>query len=325
MILKTVDETIVKSGIGVVVGRFQVAALTEGHISLLNSVQERHEKLIIVVGLAPIKATKNNPLDFETRRRMLAAAYPQAAILYLEDHPDDAVWSRTLNRNIENSVPPQSAVVLYGSRDSFQSHYTGKYLTKELLQESFTSGTKERERLSFLTQDNEAFRQGVIWATQQRFPTAYQAVDAAIIDVTTRRLLMGKKKIDGDRWRFVGGFVEPHKGKAGEDYLEQTVKREVVEETGLEVGEPTYVCSMVIDDWRYRGEVDSITTVLFECPFVFGRPEPADDIDELKWFDVKTIEDQLDNLIVVGHQPLMRKYLKYREVNKRKVSKNLHI
>lgn len=325
MILKTVDETIIKSGIGVVVGRFQVAALTEGHKSLLNSVKERHEKLIIVVGLAPFKATKNNPLDYETRRRMLATEYPDATILYIEDNPDDGVWSKNLTRNIENATPPGANVVLYGSRDSFQTHYNGKFPTKELLQESFTSGTKERERLSYVTQDNEAFRQGVIWATQQRFPTAYQAVDAAIIDVAAKRLLLGKKKIDGDCWRFVGGFVEPYKGKVGEDYLEQTVKREVNEETGLEVTDPIYVCSMVIDDWRYRNEVDSITTVLFECDFMFGRPEPADDIDELRWFDLKVIKEEFKRIIVKGHQPLMARYLKYLESSKKKVSKSSNI
>lgn len=317
MILKTADETITKSGIGVVVGRFQVATLTEGHKSLLNSVKERHEKLIIVVGLAPIKATKNNPLDYETRRRMLAAEYPDASILYLEDNPDDHVWSKNLTRLIDNSIPPKASVTLYGSRDSFQSHYDGPYSTKELLQEVFTSGTKERERLSFVTQDNEAFRQGVIWATQQRFPVAYQAVDAAIYDPATKRILLGKKKIDGERYRFIGGFVDPHKGRTvGEDYLEQTARREVSEETGLETEGFTYICSMTVDDWRYRGEVDSITTVLYECIFVFGRPEPDDDIDGLKWFEVKDLKANYKDIMVKGHEPLMARYLEYLENKK---------
>jgi bifunctional NMN adenylyltransferase/nudix hydrolase len=308
--LKTAEEIVEKSGVGVVVGRFQVASLTEGHKDLLDSVNNRHEKMIVVIGLSPVRATKNNPLDYETRRRMIGELYPQSTIAYIEDNPSDVVWSKNLDKVLSNATPPGGEIVLYGSRDSFQKNYHGRHQTKELLQEIYTSGTKERERLSYITSDNEGFRQGVIWATQQRFPTAYQAVDAAIIDPSTNRLLLARKKIDGDLFRFVGGFVDPSDQRM--DHLEISTSREVREETGLEVGFPKYVCSMAVDDWRYRSENDSITTALFECVYTFGRPEPMDDIDELKWFDFDFIKESYTNMMVAGHQKLMERYIQFK-------------
>lgn len=306
--LKTAEEVVEKTGVGVVVGRFQVASLTEGHKDLLDSVNHRHEKMVVVVGLAPVRATKNNPLDYETRRRMIVELYPQATVAYIEDHPSDQQWSKNLDKVISNATPPGGKIVLYGSRDSFQTGYHGRYPTKELLQEIYTSGTKERERLSYVTVDNEGFRQGAIWASQQRFPTAYQAVDIAIVDPATNRLLMARKKIDGDLFRFVGGFVDPSDQRM--DHLELSASREVREETGLEVGFPKYICSMAVDDWRYRSEHDSITTALFESMYTFGRPEPMDDIDELKWFEFDFVKENYEKMLVVGHRPLMARYIK---------------
>ena len=137
--LKTAAENHTIDGVGVIVGRFQVSELTEGHKELIQSVIDRHKHTVCVVGLSQIKATKNNPLDFESRRKMLHEEFPDLTIVYIKDTKDDKQWSKNLDEVISTHVPPTSKVSLYGSRDSFISYYTGKYDTIELIQESYVS------------------------------------------------------------------------------------------------------------------------------------------------------------------------------------------
>ena len=47
--------------IGVVVGRFQVPYLHQGHLDLLETVQSRHKKVIIFLGMTSTLTTRNNP------------------------------------------------------------------------------------------------------------------------------------------------------------------------------------------------------------------------------------------------------------------------
>ena len=59
--------------IGVIVGRFQVPNIHDGHKALFDEVAARHERLIIFVGVHPFPATKSCPLDYATRAFMLSA------------------------------------------------------------------------------------------------------------------------------------------------------------------------------------------------------------------------------------------------------------
>ena len=69
----------VRADVGVLVGRFQVPNLHPGHIELIQSVCEAHSKVLIFLGLAPTKATRNNPLDFESRKHMILEKFPTSA------------------------------------------------------------------------------------------------------------------------------------------------------------------------------------------------------------------------------------------------------
>ena len=57
---------------GVIVARFQVAELTEGHKQILDYVLSKgHNQNILFLGVSPTRATKNNPLDYEFTRILL--------------------------------------------------------------------------------------------------------------------------------------------------------------------------------------------------------------------------------------------------------------
>ena len=297
-----------KEGMGVVIGRFQTPLLTDGHDDLINHVFNMHEKVLIIIGLSPVKATKNNPLDFETRRRMISNAYPKAIIQYIEDHPSDQEWSKKLDKVIEYNTPPSTQVTLHGSRDSFIRSYHGRYTAEAFEQRVFTSATRVRKSVSLQVSDGHSFRSGVIWATQNQYDKCFPTVDVAIAkkdeDGNITDILLGRKYIDGEVYRFPGGFVDPAKTGAESDYLESNAKREVREECGpnLEIGDMQYVGSFMVDDWRYRSEKDKIVTTLFVADYMWGDPIASDDLDEVRWFSINELNI---GMMFEAHIPLM--------------------
>ncbi len=59
---------------------------------------------------------------------------------------------------------------------------------------------------------------------------------------------------------------------------------------------------MQMDDWRYRGTMDSVITHLCLRP-TGGDPKPDDDIAELRWFKTENLKP--DTLMPV-HRPLLK-------------------
>ena len=282
--------------VGVIVGRFQVNDLHTAHLDLIQSVCSEHAKVIIFLGLSPLKGTQNNPLDFESRKQMIQEKFPNIIILYVNDSFSDEVWSETLDAQIKPVLGPTQTVVLYGSRDSFISHYHGEYPTQELMQEVYISGSEIRKGISKKVKNTTEFRAGVIWGAFNRYPTCYPTVDIAIFNEDYTKILLARKPKE-DKYRFVGGFADPKSAN-----YEADARREVAEETGLEVSDPKYIGSFQIDDWRYRNEVDKIKTLFFVTKMVFGRPQANDDICEVRWFDYA--DPNLRDNIIKTHLPL---------------------
>ena len=282
--------------VGVLVGRFQVDELHDGHVSLIESVTEAHPKVLIFLGLSPVKCTLKNPLDFESRKQMILERFPNVNVLYIKDVNDDELWSKNLDKQIEDLMGPGQTAVLYGGRDSFVNLYRGKFETKVLHLGVFRSGSDVRKTISAKVKASAEFRAGVIWATANQYPHCYPTVDIAILNEDASKVLLARKE-DETLHRFVGGFVNP-----GETF-EHAAQRETAEETHLETSHVSCIESYFIDDWRYRGEDDKITTMFFARKVVFGVPTPDDDICELKWFDVD--DEHLIEKMIVNHRQLM--------------------
>lgn len=284
--------------VGVLVGRFQVHELHQAHRDLISHVCDRHEKVLIFLGVAPLPFSTSNPLDFESRKQMILSEFPDVNVLYIKDHPSDREWSKKLDAQINDLILPGQSAVIYGGRDSFISHYKGSKPTQELLQETFISGTEVRRSIARSSARNSAdFRAGVIMASLNRFPTAYQCVDVAILNGDKTKLLLGRKSSD-KLLRFVGGFSDP-----GSSSLEVDARREAMEETGVEIDDLQYIGSTLVHDWRYTSEPDAIKTALFAATYIQGRPTPSDDLDaEVRWVDIDML--QLTH-IVPEHRQLL--------------------
>jgi len=290
--------------IGVVVGRFQVHNLHEGHHELIKTVMANHDKVIVFLGVSPAKSTKRNPLDFKSRELMLRQSYPNLTVLALQDCGNDDEWSKTLDTKIRE-VYAIGDVALYGSRDGFIPHYTGQFPTVELDSRHNVSGSEIRKSLSNKAQGTAEFRHGMVYATFDRYPISFTCVDGAVLD-EKGNILLGHKKSDPKyTHRFIGGFVDINKDES----LENAVTREVMEETGsLGIGKPTYIGSAKVEDWRYRDEQDGIMTSLFKIQYIFGRPTAQDDMDELDWFKLEAVLD--GTIKVVPEHEVLVKLLK---------------
>lgn len=281
--------------VGVIVGRFQVPQLHDGHKALIQTVSERHDMVVLILGCSPLWSTKSNPLDRMAREQMIGENFPNVWVKYINDHPSDNVWSQKLDSLVKELCGPARKAMLYGSRDSFIQYYHGVLPTAELEAESVLSGTEARKLVGTAkTRPTEDFRAGVVYATQQRYGIAYPTVDIAILDGPS--ILLGRKQQE-NRFRFVGGFVDPK-----DESKEAAARREVQEETGLSVTDPKYVGSLRVDDWRYRSEVDKVMTSVYVAHKQFGKAKPADDISEVRWVPSKELND---DFLQAEHRPIL--------------------
>lgn len=273
---------------GVAVARFQTAELHIGHRFLLDAIGRRHEKMLVVLGTGRALPGPREPLDFETRKAMVLAAYPQAIVREIRNERDDKRWSAKLDETI-TEVAGETGAVLYGSRDCFKPYYNGQFEVVELDPVPECSGTREREKVAAQVRDNVDFRRGIIYREMNRLPLTYPTVDVAILNPEERRVLLGRRDGDGGKYRFIGGFVDPK-----DKNLETTVYREVREEAGdFELGNIVYLGSTKVDDWRYRDTNDGIMTTFFAATRIFGPTKAGDDIDEVKWFNWTNFENHL--------------------------------
>lgn len=294
-----------KYDVGVIIGRFQIHELHAGHKAVIEHVLEKHDRVIIFLGVSPAIHTRNNPLDYTSRKKMLEEEYGDKIehIQPLNNMKFNCQWAKQVDTKIRELYPIGS-VVLYGSRKSFIDSYQphGNFDCIELEAEEKISATEVRKLVKNKALRSKEFRAGMIYAANTTHPFPYATIDVAILDGDNSRLLLGRKKYE-NTFRFIGGFSD-----IKDECFEQTVKREAYEETNLEIGDIQYVCSRKVQDWRYRGEVDrGIKTIFFMAKKIFGAETAKDDIEELKWIDVNDLEK---TKLVDEHQHLKIELIK---------------
>lgn len=156
--------------IGVIVARFQVHKLHEGHIHLIDSVYEKCDELIILLG-EPARRSQKNPLSFGVRMAMIYETYPAPLIFKLYDNPSNQAWSENLDKIVSAiaSNTEDVEVTLYGSRDSFKSCYSGKYPVEDIPELEGFSGSDSRSDVlqTSFTQMDSNFRAGIIYGYNQ--------------------------------------------------------------------------------------------------------------------------------------------------------------
>lgn len=289
---------------GVIVARFQTPYLHEGHHEIVNYVKNKHNKVVIVLGVSSVKGSTRNPLDFHTRERMVKKSFPDVIVLPIADAKKDEVWSDNLDKLLSITFPTEQ-FLLYGSRDSFIPYYSGKLEVEEIPQTGDHSASNLRLQISDKVMDSEDFRAGIIYGYYNMYPKTYTTVDIALFKDNYSFLLLGYRNAEG-RWRLPGGFSDP----SDENY-EAAALRELHEECGqMEVSRMKYEKSFRIDDWRYRSERDKIITLLYSTTLLFGQPQAADDLDEVHWFSMNEVQNMMTtDKIAMEHQMMINHLL----------------
>ncbi|NML20257.1 NUDIX domain-containing protein [Pseudoflavitalea sp. G-6-1-2] len=290
---------------GVIIARFQTPYLHEGHKFLINEIKGRHNKMVIVLGVSPVKGSRRNPFDFYTREKLLKQFEPELVVLPLRDNASDQVWSQQLDALLTSTFSMEQ-FVLYGSRDSFIQYYSGQFAVEELPEKGNYSASDIREENGDKVLSSVDFRLGINYAYHGMYPKVYATVDVAVLNEDNSEVLLGKKHLAA-QWRFPGGFTDPE-----DESFEAAAKRELSEECGpIEVSEMQFVGSAKIDDWRYRNETDKIITSFFKTTLVYGKPHAADDLAELSWFPVNELQGMIEkNQITPEHHVLIQQLLK---------------
>jgi hypothetical protein len=144
-----------KKGVGVIICRMQVPYLTESHTKLIQTVCERHKRVIIFLGTTNQIIDPKNPFPFEFRKQMILNtpcpdAFLQAdtvSIVPLPDQDDNAQWVNNLDSMVKSFLAFDEEAILYGGRDSFIPWYkkdNGKFSCVELAPDDYDSGTELR-------------------------------------------------------------------------------------------------------------------------------------------------------------------------------------
>lgn len=271
--------------VGVIIGRFQIPNLHKGHQKLFEIVMSRHKRVLVLLGIPVWVGGPNNPLDYKAREQMIREAYPDITISYIKDRQTNEEWSRDVDKTIQ-SLYPLSKCILYGGRNGFITHYTGIFPTVETVEDpSFhtESGTEVRKNTSIFPIDSSDFRAGVIYACGNQLPSIMMCVDGAVLRKKNNNVeVLLVRKPQEINWRFPGGRLDPT-----DVTLEAAANREVREETGVEVGAATYVCSDGgVPDWRAIQTSIPVASALFAFPYIYGSAVGQDDVAEARWFNL---------------------------------------
>lgn len=265
--------------IGCLCGRFQVHELHDAHKYIIDQVVDKHKKVILFLGVSYVTGTKRNPLDFDTRKKMIQEIYPNIIIVPLPDMKSDLDWSIEMDKRIRE-IYPYGNVLLYGGRDSFIPYYYGEFNTKELEQYTFISGTEVRKKLSEDIKNSSDFRSGVIYNSynqEDRILTHLQIiVNNTSID---KKLFIKQDKFDELSDKIKGFF------NYNDNNLEDSCNRILSEKIGLKQKdnlEFKYLKSEEYIDWRYKNSA-KIISIIFEVNINQVELEPSNDIYELIW------------------------------------------
>lgn len=287
-----------KLGVGVVIARHQTSDLTAGQLKTLYAA-DQHNTLVILLGCSEIPS-RQNVLDFPTRKLMVQQAFPRAIILPIFDKYSNEVWTKQLDDLLESLFQFQE-ITLYGSRDSFIPKYSGKFKTELVEEVPNTSATEVRLQCASAPRASSDFRAGVIYGKYNEFARVNPTVDVCIHRKIEKRIfvLLGRKSFEPlTPWCFSGGFVD-----VTDSSLEEAATREVFEECQISCAsnDLKFITSAKVQDWRST-EDNTVMTTFFGLSWPKGKKEPkaGDDLKEVKWFSLDAAE------LVIGQQ---HKYL----------------
>ena len=158
--------------LGVIISRMQVPYLTESHINMIQTVQERHSKLLILLGVSD-KVEFKDPFSFLFRAQMLEPYLRDFDICMpvKDNRENNKEWVKLVDLLVSSNLYNNETPILYGGRDSFIPSYkqgNGIYPTIELLPEDNDSGTELRNlAANKIPQYSREVAEGILYTMYQ--------------------------------------------------------------------------------------------------------------------------------------------------------------
>ncbi len=106
---------------------------------------------------------------------------------------------------------------------------------------------------------------------------------------------MPKDDQNGGAWSVPGGKVEE---EVCNNVIEETLKKEVMEEVGIEISNIKYFSSRSF----VRSSGDNVVAMSFTADYISGEARPLEDQDEVIWIKPKYLQDYL-------HEPFWKNAL----------------
>jgi NAD+ diphosphatase len=130
------------------------------------------------------------------------------------------------------------------------------------------------------------------------YPRTDPAIIVSVIDDQDRILLGSQGVWEENRWSILAGFVE-----AGES-LTAAVVREIYEEAGVRIVEPTYLASQA---WPFPYSLMLGFTAKVDPRHAKSEPVPdGDEIEKLRWFSREDIAREAKDLLLPGRMTISR-------------------
>ena len=285
--------------LAVIYSPFQISMISERQFAGIK------HSIVVVLPVKRYPNSMDSPLDFRTRQMMLNHTFPEITVLPLVDEKYPDIFVKKIEGLVGGIINPLPSTTFFSDDvtiDLYKLH-GGKWPVKD-----YNASLERAIRKTIATNpiNSRDFRAGAIYATNRRFPISWMTVDIAItrkfpklVDCQNfvggygTQLLLAQKAGE-TLWRFPGGFKDRR-----DKTIEMAVLREAVEEVIGKTDKPAsdfftpprYLGSRNIDDWRYAGDEDGITTVLYETEFI-GNPDlikASDDIAAVRWENISTI------------------------------------
>lgn len=119
--------------VGLICGRFQT--FHKGHEKLVDTGLMLCDRLLILIGSAQECGTERNPLNINTRTKMLKEIYgdnPNIMIYGLADMTDEddirPEWGRYLLDNVDRYIYKNPEVMIYGNDESRSQWFDNNYI-----------------------------------------------------------------------------------------------------------------------------------------------------------------------------------------------------
>lgn len=299
--------------LGILIGRFQVPEMHEGHRFLVREMLEQCDQVLILFGSANRTRSVKNPFTYQERKAAALKLFPTIGTAPLNDYLyNDSQWMADVTATIEQAREQISrdfetpvTVVLYGHHKDGNDYlrWFPQYEYVNINSDIDVSGTEVRNSYSHMLpqsvqQDMQYFAQERETFKSYPYPDSLNiCCGDAVVECLGHILLIRRKFTPGaGNWALPGG----HK-HTDETFLECAV-RELYEETNLRIPKPVLLGSIkssrLFDSPRRSSGIPKLTLAVHMVvkPNVDGslpRANGSDDASETSWVPVADVLNKL--------------------------------